>query len=87
MAFKSTGPVESKVKTGSIAATMAGFVVGLVYGFWPSAPADVTDPAYALVFALVSAGGSGFLTYVTSWFTKHTNRTDADAAAGRHAEP
>lgn len=81
--FKSTGPVESKTKTGGLAATAAGFVIGLVYGLWPDAPAEITDPLAAFVFAAVSGALSGALTWVTSWMTKHTNRTDPDAARGR----
>lgn len=83
--FNSTGPVESKTKTGSLAAGAATFVVGLVYGLWPDAPAEITDPLAAFVFAGVSGAVTGALTWAVSWLTKHTNRTDADAARGRHA--
>lgn len=82
--FKSTGPVESKTKAGTLAATAATFVVGLLYGLWPDAPGEVTEPLYAFVFALVSAGVGGFVTFVTSWAAKHTNRTDPDAVRGRY---
>jgi hypothetical protein len=83
--FSSTGPVESKTKTGTLAAASAAFVLSLIYGVWGDAPTDLTEPVATFVFSAVSSAVTGAATWIVSWLTKHTNRTDADAAHGRFA--
>ncbi|MEU8272544.1 hypothetical protein AB0B89_36005 [Sphaerisporangium sp. NPDC049002] len=69
------GPIESKVKAATAAATVSGFLVWLlgVYVFGGNVPL----PVQALISLVVPAA----LTYIAGWQAPHTARTDPTALA------
>lgn len=73
------GPVESKVKVAGMASAITAGLMGWV-ALAVDLPQNLNEPVTGLVLGLVT----GALTYVLSWWTKHTNRTDAQAARGKH---
>jgi hypothetical protein len=73
------GPVESKVKVAGVASAITSGVMGWIL-LAVDIPSSLNEPLTGLVLGLVT----GALTYGLSWWTKHTNRTDAQAARGKH---
>lgn len=74
------GPVETKVTVASITAFVVTTVMSAVLTYWPSMPDSLSNPLASLVAGAVT----GVLTFGLSWLAKHTNRTDAQAARGKH---
>lgn len=72
------GPTETKVTVAGLASTITSFVMG--YVVLSGGMEDLNEPVTALVLAAVT----GVLTFGASWWAKHTNRTDAQAARGKH---
>lgn len=73
------GPTESKVTVAGLASTITTGVMGWIL-LTVDMPEQVNEPVTALVLAAVT----GALTFGSAWWTKHTNRTDAQAARGKH---
>jgi FtsH-binding integral membrane protein len=74
------GPVETKVSVASITAFVVTTVMGFVLTYWPTMPDTISNPLASVIAGAVT----GVLTFVLAWLAKHTNRTDAQAARGKH---
>lgn len=74
------GPVERKVNSAGFTATVVAFVMSLIIMVWPSIPDTFSTP----ITAVVTAAITGAATWVMAWLTKHTNRSDVEAAKGPH---
>lgn len=74
------GPVETKVTVASFTAFVVSTVMGFVLTYWPSMPDALSNPLASLITGAVT----GVITFGLSWLAKHTNRTDAQAARGKH---
>lgn len=82
MATNSTGsgPTETKVTVAGLSAFVVATVMGFVLTYWPSMPDTLSNP----LASFISGAVTGVLTFGLSWLAKHTNRTDANAARGKH---
>lgn len=74
------GPTETKVTVASITSFVVATVMGFVLTYWPSMPDTISNPLASVIAGAVT----GVLTFGLSWLAKHTNRTDAQAARGKH---
>ena len=74
------GPVETKVTVAGVAAAVTTFIMT-----WLTMQTSFLDGVAAPLSAIILAIVSGALTFGASWWAKHTNRTDAKAAQGKHA--
>ena len=67
----SAAPVEAKVKTSTIAASITGFVLAALAS-WIGEPAP--EAIVTAVTALVGGGVSGLVTFAAGWTARHTPR-------------
>jgi hypothetical protein len=74
------GPVETKVTVATLTSFVVTTVMSFVLTYWPSMPDTLSNPLASLVAGAVT----GVLTFGLAWLAKHTNRTDAQAARGKH---
>lgn len=73
------GPVETKVTVATLAASITTFIMA-----WLTMQTSFLDGVAAPLSAIILAAVSGALTFGAAWLAKHTNRTDAKAAQGKH---
>ncbi|SDP60468.1 hypothetical protein SAMN04487905_10610 [Actinopolyspora xinjiangensis] len=64
--------VESKVKTGSLAATVTAFVMTEVQPYLPDALGGTLD-------SIISTAVTGLATFGAAWLTRHTPRVEVEA--------
>lgn len=73
------GPVETKVTVASLAAA----VTSAIMGYFLMAT-DFSDDMNTAFRVIVLGAVTTILTFAGGWLAKHTNRTDAQAARGKH---
>jgi hypothetical protein len=73
-------PVERKVTTGGLSAAILSFTMSLILTVWPGIPDTISTPLSAVIAGMITGAGA----YAVAWLTKHTNRTDPEAARGPH---
>lgn len=73
------GPVETKVTVAGLASAITSALMGYVL-----LGTDFSEDVNTAVSVIILGAVTSVLTFGAAWWAKHTNRTDAQAARGKH---